>query len=68
MFFFAPQQPIQPPLNVDMNLLQEQVVVLAIQREHTPDKSNDIYDNKTKEYFQYCNYYYPVLWITTTRY
>jgi hypothetical protein len=52
MFFFAPQQPIQPPLNVDMNLFLEQVVVLVIQREHTSDKSNDIYDNNTEEYFQ----------------
>jgi hypothetical protein len=55
---FAAQQPIQPPLALDMNPILEQAV-LAIQREYTPDNSNDIYDNKTKEYFQYCDYCYP---------
>jgi hypothetical protein len=56
----SPQQlpMIQPPLNVDVNPLLEQAV-LAMQREYTPDSSNDIYDNKTKEYFQYCNCCYP---------
>jgi hypothetical protein len=49
---------IQPPLNVDVNPILEQAV-LAIQREYTPDSSNDIYDNKTTEYFQYCDYCYP---------
>jgi hypothetical protein len=49
---------IQPPLNVDVNPILEQAV-LAIQRECTPDSSNDIYDNKTTEYFQYCDYCYP---------
>jgi hypothetical protein len=49
---------IQPPLNVDVNPLLEQAV-LAMQREYTPDSSNDIYDNKTKEYFQYCDCCYP---------
>jgi hypothetical protein len=53
-----PIQPIQPPLAVDMNPILEQTV-LAIQREYTPDNSNDIYDNKTKEYFQFCDYCYP---------
>ena len=54
-----PQQPmIQPPLTVDMNPILEQTV-LAIQREYTPDNSNDIYDNKTKEYFQFCDHCYP---------
>jgi hypothetical protein len=53
-----PQQPIQPPLTLDMNPTLEQLV-LAIQREYTPDNSNDIYDNKTKEYFQFCDYCYP---------
>ena len=53
-----PQQQIQPPLTVDMNPILEQTV-LAIQRKYTPDNSNDIYDNKTKEYFQFCDYCYP---------
>jgi hypothetical protein len=54
-----PQQPmIQPPLTVDMNPILEQTV-LAIQREYTPDNSNNIYDNKTKEYFQFCDHRYP---------
>ena len=57
----SPQQlpMIQPPLNVDVNPLLEQAV-LAMQHEYTPDSSNDIYDNKTKEYFQYCNCCYPL--------
>jgi hypothetical protein len=41
---------IQPPLNVDANPILEQAV-LAIQREYTPDSSNDIYDNKTTDFF-----------------
>jgi hypothetical protein len=49
---------IQPPLNVNVNPILEQAV-LAIQREYMPDSSNDIYDNKTREYFQYCDYCYP---------
>jgi hypothetical protein len=53
-----PIQPIQPPLTVDMNPILEQTV-LAIQREYTPDNSNDTYANKTKEYFQFCDYCYP---------
>jgi hypothetical protein len=53
-----PIQPIQPPLTVDMNPILEQTV-LAIQRDYTPDNSNDIYYNKTKEYFQFCDYCYP---------
>jgi hypothetical protein len=67
MFFFAPQQPIQPPLNVGMNPLLEQVV-LAIQHWYTPDKSNGIYDHKPKEYFQYCNYCHPMGNYTTRCY
>jgi hypothetical protein len=31
--------------------------MLAIQHEYMPDRYNDIYDNKMKEYFQYCDYY-----------
>jgi hypothetical protein len=56
----SPQQlpMIQPPLNVDVNPLLEQAV-LAMQRECTPDSSNDIYGNKRKEYFQYCDCCYP---------
>jgi hypothetical protein len=56
----SPQQlpVIPPPLNVDVNPLLEQAV-LAMQREYTSDSSNDIYDNKMKEYFQYCNCCYP---------
>jgi hypothetical protein len=49
---------IQPPLNVDVNPLLEQTV-LAMQHEYTPDSSNDIYNNKTKEYFQYGDCCYP---------
>jgi hypothetical protein len=37
-----------------MNPILEQTV-LAIQREYTPDNSNGIYDNKTEEYFQFCD-------------
>jgi hypothetical protein len=61
MLALSPQQlpMIQPPLNVDVNPLLEQAV-LAIQREYTPDSSNDIYDNKTKEYFQYRDCCYPL--------
>jgi hypothetical protein len=56
----SPQQlpMFQPPLNVDINPLLEQAV-LAMQREYTPDSSNDINENKTKEYFQYCDCCYP---------
>ncbi len=25
-----------------------------------PDKANDIYDNKTEDYFQYCDHGYPM--------
>jgi hypothetical protein len=61
-FLFPGQQPqkpmIQPPLTVDMNPILEQTV-LAIQREYTSDNSNDIYDNKTKESFQFCDHCYP---------
>jgi hypothetical protein len=53
-----PQQQIQAPLTVDMNPILEHTV-LAIQREYTPGNSNDIYDNKTKEYFQFCRCCYP---------
>ncbi len=53
LFGFSPQQqPIQLPLNVDFNSMLEQAV-LAIQREYTPDNSNNIYNNKMKEYFQF---------------
>jgi hypothetical protein len=47
----SPQQlqMIQPPLNIDVNPLLKQAV-LAMQREYTPDSSNVIYDNKTKEF------------------
>jgi hypothetical protein len=50
---------VQPPLNVDVNPLLNQAVI-AIQHYCMSDRSNDIYDNKTKEYFQYCDYCYPL--------
>jgi hypothetical protein len=57
-FLFPGQQPIQLPLTVDTNPILEQTV-LAIQREYTPDNSNNIYNNKTKESVQFWDYCYP---------
>jgi hypothetical protein len=43
LFFFAPKQPIQPPLNANMNPLLEQKLVLAMQHHgYMPDKSNSM--------------------------
>jgi hypothetical protein len=45
-FILARKEPVQPPLNVDMNPLLEEAV-LAMQHGYMPDKSNNIYDDKT---------------------
>jgi hypothetical protein len=49
---------VQSPMQADMNPVLEQAVLL-IQKSYTPDSSNKIYDGKTIEYFQYCDYCYP---------
>jgi hypothetical protein len=49
---------IQSPLYADLNPTLEQAV-LRIRRVYTPESSNKIYDGKTAEYFQYCDYCHP---------